>query len=286
MSIKAENLTYTYPAPAGYTRQAVQEISFQIDAGEIVGIIGRAGAGKTTLLKLLNGLLKPDTGKMIIDEIDSSVCKKNSQMLIKKVGLVWQFPEQQLFETSVYKELAFGLKSQGLDSAEEKKRIKEALGQVGLDYEQFHDRQPATLSSGEKRRLSIACFLALKPRYLLLDEALAGLDASGIDRLIELLSRLNHQDGVGIIITGHNLGQLSQFCKRVMLLEEGKLLMDTATADLAHYYQPLKERGFTLPVHQEVLYHLKTRGWDINTRVNDAEEAVQSIVSSLNRGEL
>ncbi len=281
MPIKAENVTYTYQAHEGYARPTLQEISFQIDDGEIVGIIGRAGAGKTTLLKLLNGLLKPDAGKIIVDEIESSAWKKNIQRLIKKVGLVWQFPEQQLFETSVYKELAFGLKSQRLDLGEEKKRIKEALGQVGLDYEQFHDRQPATLSSGEKRRLSIACFLALKPRYLLLDEALAGLDASGINLLMELLSRLNRQEGMGIIITGHNLGQLSMVCKRVMLLEEGKLLIDTPTAALAAYYRQLEERGFTLPVHQEVLYHLKTRGWDINTRVNDAKEAVQRIVNSL-----
>ncbi|KUG04171.1 hypothetical protein ASZ90_018391 [hydrocarbon metagenome] len=281
MPIKAENVDYTYQAQAVYTRQALEKITFHIDDGEIVGIIGRAGAGKTTLLKLLNGLLKPDAGKIFIDEIDGSALKKNSPLLIKKAALVWQFPEQQLFETTVYKELAFGLKSQHLDPAEEKKRIQEAMEQVGLDYERFNERQPSTLSSGEKRRLSIACFLVLKPRYLLMDESLAGLDASGTERLMELLTRLNCKDGVGIIITGHNLGQLSRFCNRIMMLEEGRLLIDTPTIALADYYDQLTERGFTLPVHQEVLYHLKSRGWDIDTRVHDAEEAVLRIMSSL-----
>ncbi len=281
MPIKAENVVYTYQAKAVYARKALQDITFQIDEGETVGIIGRAGAGKTTLLKLLNGLLKPDAGRLFIDEIDSSTIKKNSSVLIKKAGLVWQFPEQQLFETTVYKELVFGLKSQHLDSAEQNKRVREALEQVGLDYERFHNRQPSTLSTGEKRRLSIACFLVLKPRYLLLDEAMAGLDASGTERLIELLSRLNRKDRVGIIITGHHLGQLSRLCNRIMLLEEGRLLVDSPTAELTDYYNILMERGFTLPVHQEVLYQLKGRGWDINSRVHDAEEAVQRILSSL-----
>lgn len=281
MAIKAENINYTYQAQGVYAKEAIQGISFQISDGEVVGIIGKAGAGKTTLLKLMNGLLKPDAGKILIDHIDSSTLKKNSQLLIKKVGLVWQFPEQQLFETTVYKELAFGLKNQGMDGAQEKHRIKEALEQVGLEYERFQHRQPATLSSGEKRRLAIACFLVLKPKYLLLDEALAGLDGSGIHRLIDLLSSLNRKEGMSIIITGHSLQQLSKFCNRIMLLEEGRIIIDTSTATLDTHYHQLTERGFTLPVHQEVLYHLKSRGWDINTGVEKAEQAVQTIINGL-----
>jgi energy-coupling factor transport system ATP-binding protein len=280
MPIKVEKAEYSYQRGKLNSQPAINQLSLDINNGEIIGILGGTGAGKTTLLQLLNGLLKPDKGKVIIDNIDTATLKKNTT-LIPRVGMVWQFPEQQLFCRTVYEEMAIGLKLLGLDKAQEELRIKEALQKVGLTCHKYQHRRPVSLSSGEKRRLAIACLLSLKPSYLLLDEAFAGLDFPAAIKLADLLQELNRQEGSAIIITGHNLKQLIKICQRIIILHRGQIVIDTPSITLVDYYPDLKRLGITLPVFMELLYRLKSEGWPINTNVDEPEAAVEEVIRSL-----
>lgn len=280
MPIEVKKVEYSYQRGKAEFKLAISKISLQINRRETIGILGSTGAGKTTLLQLLNGLLKPDTGKIVVDGFDTTALKKHSSMM-PKVGMVWQFPEQQLFSRTVYEEIAVGLRWLKLGETQEKLRIEEALQKVGLTYHEYYQRRPGNLSSGEKRRLAIACLLSLKPSYLLLDEALAGLDYAGTVRLGNLLQELNEREGSAIIITGHSLRQLIKICKRIIILHQGQVVIDTPTRLLADHYSVLKRQGTALPAFMELLYRLKCEGWPINHHIDEPGAAVEEIIRSL-----
>ncbi len=220
MSIKVENISYVYQKGTPFEKTALKDISFTINDTEILGIIGAEGSGKSTLLQMLNGLFKPSRGRIIVDDRDiSTLSKKELPGLRQKVGLVFQYPEQQIFELTVYDEVAFGPKNMGLNSREVDRRVKEALLKVDLSYDLFKERLTSTLSSGEKRRVAIAGILALKPRYLLLDEPTIGLDFEGRTALLNNLQLLNREYKTTIVIVSHSLSYLLKICDRIILLK-------------------------------------------------------------------
>lgn len=278
MSIKMEKVTYIYQPGTPWQKTALCDMSLSIKKGDCVGIMGRAGSGKSTLLQVLNGLLKPQAGRVVIDGVDIKDLSPDKKALLRrKVGLVFQFPEEQFFSPTIYEEIAFGLRSAGLENEEIEARVRNSLQKVGLDYEAFKDRFPYTLSSGEKRRLGLAIVLALHPDYLLLDEPTAALDFEGREKIHAIIKEVNQQENTTVIIVAHHLEHLVNVCNRIIILEAGRIAMDLKTEELAAYAEELAGTGIYPPFHHQVIYDLKKRGFDINIHLKTREEAAREI---------
>lgn len=242
MSIEVKNLFYTYAEKNPLEVQTLEDISFRIHDGEFVGIMGQTGCGKSTLMQLIAGLLTPSGGQIVIDDADINDVNYDRSILREKVGVVFQYPEYQLFETTVEKDVGFGLKHSGLSKKEVGSRVKWALELLGFSYEDIRKKSPLSLSGGEKRRVAIAGVLAVRPGILIFDEPIAGLDPYGRQEFLELMGKLN-REGTTILIISHNVDCLCEYAQRILVMNGGKLIADgtpeevfgdTGFADAAH----------------------------------------------------
>ncbi len=264
--------------------KALVDINLSITGSEFIGLVGHTGSGKSTLVQLLNGLIKPTRGQIIIDGIDITAEKVNLNRIRQKIGLVFQYPEHQLFEETVYEDVAFGPRNLDLNEVEVKKRVEESLALVGLEYEKIKDRSPFNLSGGQQRKVAIAGVLAMKPGVLILDEPSAGLDPRGRDQLIDLLYNLHFEYEMTIILISHRMEEIARLATRVLVLDHGKLVLDGSPQEVFSNRKKMQELGLDLPQITDILHRLRERGFDnIRTDIFTISEASREIVTELRR---
>ncbi len=264
MSIQLKDVNFIYSPDTVYETKALRDINLTITAGESVGIIGHTGSGKSTFMQLLNGLLKPTTGDVIINSVNTKDNKTDVITLRKDVGLVFQYPEYQLFEETVYKDVEFGPKNLGLSEEEAKLRVEEAIKLVGLDYEKLKDRSPFDLSGGQKRKVAIAGVLAMKPSILLLDEPTAGLDPHAKEELIELLKKIKEEWNITVIFISHSMEDVTNLADRVVVFSEGEIVLDDEKNKVFSNVKLLERVGLDVPQVSKITSELMNNGWDIN----------------------
>ncbi len=286
MPIEIKNLAYIYQKGTPFEKCALKDFALTVSDGEIIGVMGATGSGKSTLLQLLNGLLAPAAGTVDIDgRLLNGMKKMELARLRQQVAMVFQYPEQQIFEEYVYEEVAFGPINMGLDATEVERRVVGALTRVGLDPLVYRSRSSARLSGGEKRCLAIAGMLALEPRYLLLDEPSAGLDPAVRVRLWQNLGELNRLEKTTIIMVSHHLSDLLSLCERIIVLDQGCLVIDERADRLLDSCAQLKQLGIDLTASQQVVQQLNLKGWGIAGSPRSPEEAGRLIVEKLKGAE-
>lgn len=277
MSITVENLTYTYSKGLPNETRALEDVSFQLEPGEFAAVIGHTGSGKSTLMQQLNGLLRPDSGKITVGEVCITDPSTKMTEVRRKVGLVFQYPEYQLFEETVVKDVAFGPKQVGITGEELDRVVEESIRLTGLDYEEVKERSPFELSGGQKRRVAIAGVLAMKPEILILDEPTAGLDPSAHRDVLELIRRIHRQERMTILLVSHNMGDIAELADRVLVMNRGKLVMNGTPAEVFSRGEPLWEMGLGLPPAAEFMERLKDRMPGIDAAQLSIEDAAKEI---------
>lgn len=282
MSIKLEQVTYTYGAGTPFEKTALYDTSVEIHEGEFVGIIGHTGSGKSTFVQLLNGLIQPTTGTVTVDGTDISKKTKEVMAMRHKVGMVFQYPEYQLFEETIAKDIAFGPRNFGLSEQEIEERVREAMDFVGLDYQTYADRSPFRLSGGQMRRVAIAGVIAIHPQYLILDEPSAGLDPIGRREIFSEIQRWHKEKDVTVILVSHNMEDVSQMANRLLVLSHGKIQLDGKPLDIFSTKQDvLQQAGVSVPPATAVLQYLQTRGFAVNDHVHSIDESVDALYACL-----
>jgi len=282
MIIKLENVNHIYSPNTPFEKKALDDVSLCINDGDFVGLIGHTGSGKSTLVQHLNGLLKPTSGKIIVDGRDITSKDTDLKEIRQKVGLVFQYPEHQLFEETIYKDIAFGPKNLGLKEEEVEERVKKAMGLVGLDYERFKDRSPFELSGGQKRRVAIAGVLAMKPKVLILDEPTAGLDPRGRDEILGRLELL-HKEGITIILVSHSMEDIAKLVNRIVVMHKGKVAMEGETREIFKQAEKLVQLGLGIPQITSFMREYRKRGNQVKDIVLTVEEAKDEIINFLRR---
>lgn len=277
MSITVENLTYTYSKGMPNETRALEDVSFRLEPGEFAAIIGHTGSGKSTLVQQLNGLLRPDSGKITVGEVCITDPSTKMTEVRRKVGLVFQYPEYQLFEETVAKDVAFGPKQVGITGEELDRVVEESIRLTGLDYEEVKERSPFELSGGQKRRVAIAGVLAMKPEILILDEPTAGLDPSAHRDVLELIRRIHRKERMTILLVSHNMGDIAELADRVLVMNRGKLVMNGTPAEVFSRGEPLWEMGLGLPPATEFMERLKERMPGIDAAQLSIEDAAKEI---------
>lgn len=274
--IRTENLTYTYSAGTPFEKNAVENVSLEIEEGELVGIIGHTGSGKSTLIQHFNGLVKPTSGKVFIDgqDIWSKDCKIRDIRF--KVGLVFQYPEYQIFEETVYKDIAFGPKNMGLSDEEIDKRINEISELVGLKKENLH-KSPFELSGGQKRRVAIAGVMAMEPKVLILDEPTAGLDPKGRDKILGQIKEYHQQKKSTVLLVSHSMEDVAKFASKILVMNKASVFCYDTPPEVFKRADELTEIGLSVPQITRVFMQLKKMGIDIRTDVYTNEFAVKTI---------
>lgn len=280
MSIIIENLSYVYMKGTPFEKVALKDVNLRIETGEFIGIIGHTGSGKSTLIQHFNGLLKPAAGRVLIDGTD--ICGKNLKDLRKQVGIVFQYPEHQLFEETVYKDIAFGLVKQGLDERETDFRIREAVQAVGLQTD-ILEKSPFELSGGQKRRAAMAGVLAMKPRILVLDEPTAGLDPRGRDEIFSFISRLHKTQGMTIILVSHSMEDIARLTQRVIVINRGSIEMDGYAGKIFKDADRLERIGLSAPQIAYLMKKLKVAVPTIRDDIYTISEAKEEIKKYLKR---
>lgn len=285
MSIKLDQVTYTYGIGSPFEKNALTETNVEIKEGEFVGIIGHTGSGKSTFVQLLNGLIQPTTGKVTVDGQDISQKTKEAMAMRHKVGMVFQYPEYQLFEETIAKDIAFGPRNFGLNEDEITARVKEAMDFVGLDYKTYADRSPFRLSGGQMRRVAIAGVIAIHPSYLILDEPSAGLDPVGRREIFTQIQRWHEEKGITVILVSHNMDDISRLASRLLVLSHGHIVLDGKPLDIfAEKQKELHDAGVSVPPVTAVLQYLQRRGFAVNDRVRTAEEGAKALYDCLQKG--
>lgn len=277
MSITVENLTYTYSKGMPNETRALEDVSFRLEPGEFAAIIGHTGSGKSTLVQQLNGLLRPDSGKITVGEVCITDPSAKMTEVRRKVGLVFQYPEYQLFEETVAKDVAFGPKQVGVTGEELDRVVADSICLTGLDYEEVKNRSPFELSGGQKRRVAIAGVLAMKPEILILDEPTAGLDPSAHRDVLDLIRRIHRQEDMTILLVSHNMGDIAELADRVLVMNRGKLVMNGTPAEVFSRGEPLWEMGLGLPPATEFMERLKERMPGIDAAQLSIEDAAKEI---------
>ena len=277
MSIEVRNLTYIYGANSVYERKALDDVSLTINEGEFIGIIGHTGSGKSTLIQHLNGLLKATSGDILYQ--GESIYGQGFSMkeLRGKVGLVFQYPEYQLFETTVLRDVAYGPKNQGLDEVEATKKAQEALLTAGIS-ETFWQMSPFELSGGQKRRVAIAGVLAMEPEILILDEPTAGLDPKGRRELFAQICALQKERGITVILVSHSMEDVADYVTRLVVMNEGKIMYDGEPASVFVRYKELEAAGLAAPQVTYLMHELKEKGFPVDTNVITIEQAKEEIL--------
>ena len=281
MLIELENIRHIYQLDDPVV--ALDGVDLEIERGEFIGLIGHTGSGKSTLVQLLNGLLKPSEGRVLFEGRDINSQEVELKEIRHRVGLVFQYPEHQLFEETVAKDIAFGPKNVGLAEEEIDKRVREALELVGLEYESFKGRSPFNLSGGQQRRIAIAGVLALKPEVLILDEPMAGLDPAGRRKLLELLRHLHLNLEMTIILISHRMEEIARLASRVVVMDRGKIILEGRPAEVFNERERLKDIDLDLPVVTDILKKLKEKGLKVRTDVFALEDARDEILTALKK---
>ena len=280
MAIRIENLNYIYSEGTSFARHALKDISLDIPDGQFIGMIGHTGSGKSTLTQHLNGLLKATSGAVYVDGRNIYEEHYPMKKLRSEVGLVFQYPEHQLFEVSVLADVQFGPKNLGLSMEEIQERAVTALSQVGLGKE-FYDKSPFELSGGQKRRAAIAGILAMHPKVLILDEPTAGLDPRGRDEILDLVADLHRKRGITVILVSHSMEDVANYVERIIVLNKGEILYDDTPAEVFCHYRELEQVGLSAPQVTYVMQALAEKGWEINLSATTIEEARDAILKAL-----
>jgi len=278
MSIEVRHLTHCYSAGSPLSTVALDDVSLRIEDGEFVGIIGHTGSGKSTLIQHLNGLLKPTSGQILIDGEDLNGENTNRRKLRQRIGLVFQYPEYQLFEETVAKDIAFGPKNQGLSASEIDERVHYAMTNVHLDYDKYGQRSPFELSGGQMRRVAIAGVLAMKPSVLILDEPTAGLDPRGRDRILSMLEDLHSREKVTIIMVSHSMDDMARLATRLIVMANGKVLASGTPREIFAQEEMMTSAGLDIPAASHLCHALIKRGFDLPPDLFRSEELRQAIL--------
>ena len=284
MPIVIEHLNYVYMSGGPYETHALDDVSLTIEDGEFVGLIGHTGSGKSTLVQHLNGLLLPSSGKITVDGLDIADKATDRRAIRRKVGLVFQYPENQLFEETVEKDIAFGPRNLGLDEAEIDRRVKDAMRKVALDYDALHERSVFELSGGQMRRVAIAGVLAMEPRTLVLDEPCAGLDPRGREEILGLIRDLHRDTGATIVMVSHSMDDVASLAERVIVMNHGKVAMDGAPRDVFSRGAQLRAIGLDVPQAVLLADKLRERGFDVPQGVYRVEEIKAVIEGIVGKG--
>ena len=278
--IEVKNLTHIYNEGLPHESVAIDDVSFTIDDGEFVSIIGHTGSGKSTMLQHLNGLLKPKSGTIIIDGIDITDSKTGMLEIRKKVGLVFQYPEYQLFEETVAKDVAFGPANLGLEPEEIDARVRRSVELVGLDYDEIKNAPPFELSGGQKRRVAMAGVLAMEPRVLVLDEPTAGLNPRAHRDILDMVGEIHRREKNTIILVSHNMNDVARLSDRILVMSGGKLEMNGTPQEIFSREEEVKSMGLALPDSMEILSRLKKAGMRIEGTAMTIGEAADLIAES------
>ncbi len=280
MSIRLENLNYVYSPGTAYEKHALKDVSLTIPHGEFVGIIGHTGSGKSTLIQHLNGLIRATSGQIYYNEENIYQDGYNMKELRSQVGLVFQYPEHQLFEIDVMTDVCFGPKNQGLTPDECRERALEALRLVGLK-EKYYKASPFELSGGQKRRAAIAGVLAMRPRVLVLDEPTAGLDPKGRDDILEQIAYLHRQTDMTVILVSHSMEDIARYADRIIVMNHGEVMYNDEPKEVFAHFRELEEVGLAAPQVTYIMHDLKERGFAVDTGVTTVEEAADEIMAAM-----
>jgi energy-coupling factor transport system ATP-binding protein len=282
MSIILDHVNYIYDEDTAMAHAALIDVNLNIPKGQFIGLIGHTGSGKSTLIQHMNGLAKPTSGTVYFDGADINEQGYNKKNLRAKVGLVFQYPEHQLFETDCFKDVCFGPKNLGLSQKEVELRAYEALKQVGFDDEYFY-QSPFDLSGGQKRRVAIAGVLAMKPEVLILDEPTAGLDPKGRDDILGLISKLHKEMGITIILVSHSMEDVADYVDRIIVMNKGRVFLDDVPKNVFAHYKELEEIGLAAPQVTYVMQELSAAGLNVDTNATTITEAKNEILKALKR---
>lgn len=282
MSIRLEHLNYTYSAGTAYEKHALKDICLEIPHGEFVGIIGHTGSGKSTLIQHLNGLIKATDGALYYNDENIYAQGYDMRSLRNQVGLVFQYPEHQLFEVDVMSDVCFGPRNQGLNKEECEKRALEALKLVGLK-EKYYQSSPFELSGGQKRRVAIAGVLAMRPRVLVLDEPTAGLDPKGRDDILDQIAYLHKKTDMTVILVSHSMEDIARYADRIIVMNHGEVMYNDVPAKVFEHYWELEKVGLAAPQVTYIMHDLKEKGFDVDADVTTVEAAADEIVRALEK---
>lgn len=280
MSIKLEHVNYIYGQGTAYEKQALKDINLEIPHGQFVGVIGHTGSGKSTLIQHLNGLMKATSGVVSFNGENIYAEKYNLKALRSQVGLVFQYPEHQLFEIDVMSDVCFGPKNQGCSEEECKQRAMEALQLVGLK-EEFYHNSPFDLSGGQKRRVAVAGVLAMKPKVLILDEPTAGLDPKGRDEILDQIAYLHKSCDMTVILVSHSMEDIAKYVDRIIVMNRGSMLFDDVPKKVFEHYQELEQVGLSAPQVTYIMHELREKGLEVPVNITTIEEATDAIVAAL-----
>ena len=282
MSIIVDNICYSYDVGTGFERQALKNISCVINDGEFIGLIGHTGSGKSTFIQHLNGLVKASSGAIFYNSKNIYDEDYNMKDLRSKVGLVFQYPEHQLFETTIFKDVCFGPKNLGLGAVQAETRALKALHMVGLPDDMYY-QSPFDLSGGQKRRVAIAGVLAMEPEVLILDEPTAGLDPQGRDDILNCIKKLHDEMGITVILVSHSMEDVANYVDRIMVMNDGVLTFDDTPKVIFSHYKELEEIGLAAPQVTYIMHDLKNAGLDVDTSVITVDEAKAEILKALGK---
>lgn len=283
MIIEVKNLNHIYSSNTPFESKALDNVSFDIGEGEFIGLIGPTGSGKSTLIQHLNGLLKPSSGKIKVCGIDITKEKAKLREVRQKVGLVFQYPEHQLFEETIYMDIAFGPKNQGLSQEEIDTRVRDSMELVGLDFVDMKDRSPFDLSGGQMRRVAIAGVLAMKPEVLILDEPTAGLDPRGREEILNQIGEIRKRKNITIILVSHSMEDIARLVEKILVMYKGKLAIYDTPLEVFKRVEELEEFGLGVPQVTYFMKALKEKGIDVDTNIFTVDKAKDEILKYLRR---
>lgn len=279
MSIKLEHVSYTYMPGTPFEHKALHDISLEIKKGEFVALIGHTGSGKSTLIQQMNGLLQPTEGKVTLDGVDLKEKGEKSREVRNRAGMVFQYPEHQLFAETVFEDIAFGPKNMGVDGEELQQRVKDAMKFVGLDFETYVNRSPFTLSGGQKRRVAIAGVVAMNPSYLILDEPSAGLDPGSRNSVFFEIMELYKKRKPGIILVTHSMEEAAKYADRLLVIRDGKVMLDGKPADIfLKHEKELKDAGMDIPEVFKLSALLRKHGMKLPNNITDSKTLLREII--------
>ena len=283
MSIKIENLTHVYMPKTPFEKKALDNVNLVIEDGEFLVLIGHTGSGKSTLIQHLNGLLEPTSGRILVDDIDLTNKETKLTDIRKKIGLVFQYPEYQLFEETIEKDIAFGPNNLGLSQEEVSNRVKKSMEMVGLDYETYKDVSPFDLSGGQKRRVAIAGVIAMEPKVLILDEPTAGLDPKGRDDILEQIKILHEKYKMTIVLVSHSMEDVGKLAERIVVMNKGKVTLTGKPAEIFKEVETLEEIGLAVPQVTYLMRALKEKGFNVSDEVFTVEEGSKELLRVLSK---
>ena len=282
MSIVLEHVSYTYSPETAYEIHALKDVNLEIPDGQFIGLIGHTGSGKSTLVQHLNGLVRATSGHIYFNGEEIYAKDYDMRRLRGKVGLVFQYPEHQLFEVDVLSDVCFGPKNQGLSPEEAKERAREALRMVGIS-EEYEKQSPFELSGGQKRRVAIAGVLAMEPEVLILDEPTAGLDPKGRDEILDEISSLHKERGITVILVSHSMEDVAKYVERIIVMNQGEVLHDGAPREVFRHYKELESVGLAAPQVTYIVHTLKDKGFDVDGDATTIEEAKETILEAFQK---